>query len=313
VQHAASAITAPDTDQLPVYWQFHEAVTRAQLSQWLPSGRHLLVDVSGPRAPGAELAARAGHTVLRVIEGSVAAPAAPVDPEGPGSPRRGAEEVFGGRGGLGEKVSPQDRGVPGGRPPGPAQHPRIVPVIADSSRLTFLADGCADGVIADDRALSVHLAAEAMIAEIARVLRPGGRVIACVDSLVLGMAVLADQHHWAHLVDLPHAEVVLVPWPDGTITRCFGPDQARELFSGAGLRVNGIRSRTVFSESVVTHWLRRDRGGLSKLVQAELAARSDESLGAQLVISASKPRPRGSGGAGSPPRSGGVLGGRPPG
>ena len=173
-------------------------------------------------------------------------------------------------------------------------------MIADSSRLTFLADGCADGVIADDRALSVHLAAEAMIAEIARVLRPAGRVLACVDSLVLGMAVLADQHHWAHLVDLPHAEVVLVPWPDGTITRCFGPDQARELFSGAGLRVNWIRSRTVFSESVVTHWLRRDPGGLPKLVRAELAARSDESLGAQLVVSASKPRPRGYGG-GQPP------------
>jgi SAM-dependent methyltransferase len=275
VQHAASAITAPDTDQLPVYWQFHEAVTRAQLTQWLPSGRHLLLDVSGPRAPGAELAARAGHTVVRVIEASQptsAAPEAPAAPNGSGSPRRVAE------------------GVLGGRPLGPAHHPRIIPVIADSSQLTFLADDCADGVIADDRALSVHLAAEAMIAEIARVLRPGGRVLACVDSLVLGMAVLADQHHWAHLIDLPHAEVVLVPWPDGTITRCFGPDQARELFSGAGLRVNWIRSRTVFSESVVTHWLRRDPGGLSKLVRAELAARSDESLGAQLVISASKPR-----------------------
>lgn len=287
MQHAASAITAPDTDQLPVYWQFHEAVTRAQLTQWLPSGRHLLLDVSGPRAPGAELAARAGHTVVRVIEASQATSAAPeasAAPNGSGSPRPGAEGV------LGETVPPQDRGVPGGRPPGPAHHPRIVPVIADSSQLTFLADDCADGVIADDRALSVHLAAEAMIAEIARVLRPGGRVLACVDSLVLGMAVLADQHHWAHLVDLPHAEVVLVPWPDGTITRCFGPDQARELFSGAGLRVNWIRSRTVFSESVVTHWLRRDPGGLSKLVRAELAARSDESLGAQLVISASKPR-----------------------
>src|SRR5208337_4534773 len=72
--HKASAITAPDTDQLPVYWQFHEAVTRAQLTEWLPSGRHLLVDVSGPRAPGAELAAQAGHTVLRVIEGSRATP-----------------------------------------------------------------------------------------------------------------------------------------------------------------------------------------------------------------------------------------------
>ena len=65
-------------------------------------------------------------------------------------------------------------------------------------------------------------------------LRPGGRVLACVDSLMLGMAVLAEQHHWAHLVDLPHAEVVLVPWPDGTITRCYGLDQARELFAGRG-------------------------------------------------------------------------------
>jgi hypothetical protein len=296
VQHAASAITAPDTDQLPVYWQFHEAVTRAQLTQWLPSGRHLLVDVSGPRAPAAELAVQAGHTVLRVIEGSRATPAAPEAPKGTGSPRRGAEGVLGGtvspqdrgpRGGLGGSSPPS--GGAGGSPPR-GQHGRIVPVIADSSRLTFLADGCADGVMADDRALSVHLAAETMIAEIARVLRPGGRVLACVDSLVLGMAVLADQHHWAHLADLPHAEVVLVPWPDGTITRCFGPDQARELFSGAGLRVNWIRSRTVFSESVVTHWLRRDPDGLAKLVRAELAARSDESLGAQLVISASKPR-----------------------
>jgi hypothetical protein len=246
VQHA---ITAPDTDHLPVYWQFHEAVTRAQLAEWLPSGRHILVDVSGPRAPGAELAARAGHKVVRVMSG------------------------------------------PGRRPPRPPRG-QIIPVIADSSRLTFLHDRCADGVIADDRALSVHLAAEAMIAEIARVLRPGGQVLACVDSLVLGMAVLADQHHWAHLVDLPNAEVVLVPWPDGTITRCYGPDQARELFSGAGLRVNWIRPRTVFSESMVTHWLRRDPGGLATLVQAELAARTDESLGAQLVISASKPRKR---------------------
>ena len=64
MQHAASAITAPDTGQLPAYWQFHEAVTRAQLTEWLPTGRHLLVDVSGPRAPAAELAAKAGHTVL---------------------------------------------------------------------------------------------------------------------------------------------------------------------------------------------------------------------------------------------------------
>jgi hypothetical protein len=249
VQHAATEITAPDTDNLPAYWQFHEAVARAQLAAWLPPGRRVLVDVSGRRAPSAELAARAGHSVVRVI-------------------------------------------APGGRPPGPAQSAGPVQVIADLCRLDFLADGCADGVIADDRALSMQLAAETMIAEIARVLRPGGRVLACVDSLVLGMAVLADQHHWAHLVDLPHAEVVLVPWPDGSITRCYGPDQARELFTGAGLKVHWIRPRTALSESTVTHLLQRAPDSLPKLVRAELAARSDSSLGAQLVISASKPRAR---------------------
>ncbi len=249
MQHAATEITAPDTDNLPAYWRFHEAVARAQLAAWLPAGRRVLVDVSGRRAPSAELAAGAGHSVVRVI-------------------------------------------APGGRPPGPAQAHGPVQVIADLCRLEFLADSCADGVIADDRALSMQLAAETMIAEIARVLRPGGRVLACVDSLVLGMAVLADQHHWAHLVDLPHAEVVLVPWPDGSITRCYGPDQARELFTGAGLKVHWIRPRTALSSSTVTHLLQRAPDSLAKLVRAELAARSDSSLGAQLVISASKPRPR---------------------
>jgi Methyltransferase domain len=249
VQHAATEITAPDTDNLPAYWQFHEAVARAQLAAWLPSGRRVLVDVSGRRSPSAELAARAGHFVVRCI-------------------------------------------APGGHPPGPAQPTGPAQVVADLCRLEFLADGCADGVIADDRALSMQLAAETMIAEIARVLRPGGRVLACVDSLVLGMAVLADQHHWAHLVDLPHAEVVLVPWPDGSITRCYGPDQARELFTGAGLKVHWIRPRTALSESTVTHLLQRAPDSLPRLVRAELAARSDSSLGAQLVISASKPLAR---------------------
>jgi len=275
VQHAATEITAPDTDNLPAYWQFHEAVARAQLAAWLPPGRCVLIDVSGPRATGAELAARAGHHVVRCI--------APV-PGGPRGARGGGQPLP--RGVRGGGQPPREQGASGGDRP-----PEAI-LIADLSRLPFLADGCADGVIADDRALSMHLVAETMIAEIARVLRPGGRVLACVDSLVLGMAVLADQHYWAHLVDLPHAEVVLVPWPDGSITRCYGPDQARELFNGAGLKVHWIRPRTALSESTVTHLLRRAPDSLPKLVAAELAARSDSSLGAQLVISASKPRAR---------------------
>src|SRR6185437_662511 len=126
VHHAASAITAPDTGQLPAYWQFHEAVTRAQLTEWLPTGRHLLVDVSGPRGPGAELAAKAGHTVLRVL----------------------------------------DESRPEQRPRNSAGPGWIVDVSAGSSRVTFLGDGCADGLIAVDGALSLAVVEGALVAEI---------------------------------------------------------------------------------------------------------------------------------------------------
>jgi hypothetical protein len=162
-------------------------------------------------------------------------------------------------------------------------------VTADGTGLEFLADGCADGVIAEDRTLSRHLAAEELAAEIARVLRPGGQLLACVDSLTYGMGVLAEQHRWPHLVDVPNADVVLIPWPDGTITRCYGAEQLRELFTGAGLRVNWIRPRTVLSPETVSYLLARDPSRFGELVNAELRARSDDSVGTQLVACCNKP------------------------
>jgi hypothetical protein len=166
---------------------------------------------------------------------------------------------------------------------------RLRAVAADGSGLQFLADGCADGLIAEDRALSRRLAAEALVSEIFRILRPGGRVLACVDSLTRGMAVLAEQHRWPQLVDLPHADVVLVPWQDGSITRCYGTEQLRELFTSGGFEVNWIRPRTVLSASTVGYLLARDPGSFRRLVEAELQTSADDSVGSQLVISASRP------------------------
>jgi hypothetical protein len=172
-----------------------------------------------------------------------------------------------------------------------------VPVMADPVGLAFLADGCADGVIAEDGALSRQLMTEDLAAEIARVLRPGGQLLASVDSLVLGMAMLAEQRRWAHLTDLVHAEVVLIPWPDGTITRCFGVSQLTELLAEAGLEVSWVRPRTVLSPSMVDHVLRRDPSAIMRLVRAELAAGQDregglipaESFGISLLAAARKP------------------------
>jgi SAM-dependent methyltransferase len=177
------------------------------------------------------------------------------------------------------------------RPPEDPPQLGIHPVVGDAASLGFLSDGCLDGVIAEDRVLSRHLVTEATVAEIARVLRPGGRVLLCVDSLMLGMAILAEQNCWAQLSDVPSAEVVLVPWPDGTITRCFWSEQLRELLAEAGLEVEWIRPRTALSPSTVEHVLTGDPRGLAHLVHTEMAAPvGDESVGIHLVASARRPR-----------------------
>ncbi len=262
---ATSPLAVLGSGPLTAYWRFQRAVAAAQLNAWLPRTGQLLVDISGPQSRGAVQAAAAGHVVLRV------------SPTPPAAPALTRARV--GRG-------------------------RLATVVADSADLSFLADGCADGVIADDGALSRHLMAEDVAAEIARVLRPGGQLFACVDSLVLGMAILAEQHHWAHLTDLPHAEVVLIPWPDGSITRCFGSQHLTDLLTEAGLEVHWIRPRTVLSPSMVDHVLRKDPGSIARLIRAELGAvgdgrSGDESFGIYLLATASKPRPGRKSGPGS--------------
>lgn len=166
-------------------------------------------------------------------------------------------------------------------------------VVADPSTLDFLVDGGMDAVIAEDGVLSRCLATEETVQEIARVLRPGGRVLLCVDSLTLGLAVLAEQNLWPHLSDVPRAEVVLVPWPDGTITRCFWSAQVREFLTAAGLEVEWIRPRTVVSPSTAEHVLSQDPQALSRLVRTELQTPydcrvEDESVGIHLLASAIK-------------------------
>jgi SAM-dependent methyltransferase len=260
---AASPLAALAPGSLAGYWRFQRAVARAQLAAWLPAASRLLVDLSGPDASASAQAADRGHTVIRVLAAApTTAPAAAAAPARPGAAGQGT----------------------------------IVPVVADPASLAFLADGCADGVIAEDGALSRQLMSEDLAAEIARVLRPGGRLLASVDSLVFGMAMLAEQRRWAHLTDLVHAEVVLIPWPDGTITRCFGVSQFTELLTEAGLEVSWVRPRTVLSPSMVDHVLRRDPSAIARLVRAELAAGQDrsgglipaESFGISLVAAARK-------------------------
>ena len=165
---------------------------------------------------------------------------------------------------------------------------------ADGTGLEFLADGCADGVIAEDRTLSRHLAAEELVAEIARVLRPGGQVLACVDSLTYGMGVLAEQHRWPHLVDVPNADVVLIPWPDGTITRCYGAEQLRELFTGARpARSAGSGRAPCSRRRRSATCLPATRRASPTWSTRSCAPVRDDSVGTQLIACCEKPAERG--------------------
>jgi SAM-dependent methyltransferase len=246
-------------DALARYWRFYWAVADAQLARWLPRRPSRVLDISGDHGRCAERAAEAGHTVIEVRD--------------PLLERRTAGVLAAGASGHGSSG------------PGPA----TTKVLGDSGSLGFLGGASMDAVLAENRVLSRHLATEETIAEIARVLRPGGRVLLCVDSLTLGMALLAEQSHWAHLSDVPSAEVVLVPWPDGTITRCFGADQLRELLAEVGLEVSWIRPRTALSPSTVEHVLASSPDALPRLVRTELnAPPGDESLGFHLLASAKR-------------------------
>lgn len=174
--------------------------------------------------------------------------------------------------------------------PGPG---RELAVRADPRRLSWLQDSSVDAVVGESRALSMCLAAEVTVADLARVLRPGGRLLLVVDSLTTGLAVLAEQGRWAELADVPSADVVLVPDADGSITRCFWPEELADLLAAAGLEVDWVRPRSVLAPAVVERALAEGGdGAMALLVDTECALaqeREGEATGLHLVVSARRP------------------------
>jgi len=170
---------------------------------------------------------------------------------------------------------------------------RLLPVAADTRCLSWLRPDSVDLVLAESRALSMCLAAEVTIEHLCRVLRPGGRLLLVVDSLSLGLARLADQGRWAELADVPAADVLLVPDEDGSITRCFGPEELTTLLTEVGLEVEWVRPRSVLTPATVERALAEGgKAALRTLVRTEVtlaAEREGESAGLHLVVSARQP------------------------
>jgi SAM-dependent methyltransferase len=168
-------------------------------------------------------------------------------------------------------------------------------VVGDPRSLTWIRSESFDAIVAEGGALSDSLATEDTLQDIARVLRPGGRLLATADSLVLGLARLAEQHRWPELADASAADVVLVPDPAHAsgYARCFSPDDLAELVTGGGLEVEWIRPRTALPEQAVRETLEADRQAMGDLVLSELslaAAQAVEAHGARLVVSGRKPK-----------------------
>lgn len=255
----AAQFAAPD--RLSDYWRFYWTVAEAQIARWLPSAPSRLLDLSSPDFQGTPRAVAAGHDVVTLL------PSADMAVRRPLTLVNGRSPV-----------------------PHPAPRGRLRHVVGDSALLRGFADSTFDGVIADNRVLSRHLATEASVAEVARVLRPGGRALLVVDSVVLGMALLAEQDRWPELSHAPSADVLLVPWPDGSITRCFTAEQLTETLADSGLELEWVKPRTVLSVSTVEMMLARDPHSMAHLVEMELrATESDDYVGVHLVASARKP------------------------
>ncbi|RNL85459.1 class I SAM-dependent methyltransferase [Halostreptopolyspora alba] len=250
------------TDSLSAYWRFYWAVAGAQLASWLPETPGRILDLSGPDFRCAQRATAAGHDVVTLLPS-------------PEMARRRHLTLINGN----------------AQPPPQPSLGRLRQVVGEPMLLPSFGAGVFDGVIADNRVLSRHLATEASLTEIVRVLRPGGRVLLCVDSVVLGMALLAEQDCWPELSHARSADVLLVPWPDGSITRCFTGDQLTELLNEVGLETEWTKPRTVLSASTVDTMM-ADGGprALNHLVEMELkAADSDDYVGVHILASARKP------------------------
>ena len=240
-----------DTDVL--FGQFLAEVARAQLDEWLPTLPSLILDLSLAPARYVGLMVARGHQVVHA------------DPQAAG-PGAAATGIYAGAG-----------------------DGRLHMVCGDARRLNWLGEQTVDAVVAEGGMLSESLAAELTLDDAHRVLRPGGRLLLCVDSLVSGLSRLADQGCWAELADVPSADVVLIPSEDGHVSRCFWPEELHGMLEESGFEVDWIRPRTVLSEQTVIRALRVDHTRMSSLVATELGlsrSRQGESLGSQLVVSA---------------------------
>jgi SAM-dependent methyltransferase len=255
-RRAETLVCEAPADSDDPYWAFYEEVAAAQLADWLPTSSMRVLDVSGGRSRSARQTAAAGHQVVRVVDAGEAALAE--------SASAASSQGFG----------------------------RLVSVMGDPRSLDWFAPGSFDVVLAEGRALSSCLATETTLEEIQWMLRPGGRLLLCVDSLLLGLARLAEQHRWAELSDAPRADVVLVPADDGTITRCFWSEELQDLLAQAGFEVDWVRPRTVLSAEAVNRAVAEDVSCFPTLVRTEVelsAEREGDSNGIHLVASARRP------------------------
>lgn len=244
------------------YWTFYDEVSRRALLDWLPERSARILDLSRGGVRHAMTAKRRGHEVFRRIDRDEA-------------DRDEADRDLA-------------RDEPGGED--------IRRIIAEPLSMDWVADDCLDGVVAESGVLSRHLAAENALRSIHRMLRPNGRLLLCVDSLVLGLARLAEQSKWAELADVPSADVVLVPHEDGSISRSFWPEQLELDLMESGFDVEWVRPRTVLSHDAVERALAQDAATLETLVQTELELsreREGESIGIHLVASARRRNGRG--------------------
>lgn len=136
---------------------------------------------------------------------------------------------------------------------------------------------------------------QSVFSEVARVLKPGGRMLLCVKNGVFERMFSGDRFAEVDVTDVENKELVFTQTRDGREFRApwfsFTPDELALLFTRAGMSVTHLKGNSPISVWLAEQVL-ADKG-LRSVVQALEANLSDvppfNHLGYHLMIEAAKP------------------------
>jgi SAM-dependent methyltransferase len=155
-------------------------------------------------------------------------------------------------------------------------HGPSFPLLEATAEAVPLASGCADLVVSEYGA-APWCDPTRWLAEAARLLRPGGRLVFLTNSVLAALCVPDDGGYAGTALLRPQREVVRVAWPGGGVEHHPGHGEWIAHLRTAGFTVDGLIELHATEDSVTPRWYEIVTAGWARRWPAEdlwLAQRS---------------------------------------